>query len=201
MARKAKHDDTQTMERAVALFWRQGYAATSLKDIETALDLGPGSIYARFGSKAGAYEAALNHYAKARRDDFDAQLDSSPRIIDGLAAHVRSLGGICAPNQPSPACMLMKSMTEFNGMVPALYAHAAALLADTEAMFAMALGRAQAAGEIAPDADTIFLAASIQAQIMGIRAYAQKVGSEVNVSQMIEALACQIEALSSTDQR
>lgn len=197
MARKAKHDDEQTMERAVALFWRQGYAATSLKDIETALDLGPGSIYARFGSKAGAYEAALTHYAQDRRDDFEAQLNAAPRIVDGIAAHVRSLGGICAPDQPSPACMLMKSMTEFNGIEPALYDCAAGLLSDTEAMFADALSRAKAKGEIGSDVDTTYLAANIQSQIMGIRAYAQKAGSAPTVARMVEALACHIESLSS----
>lgn len=201
MARRAKHDDKQTMERAMALFWRQGYAATSLKDIETALDLGPGSIYARFGSKAGAYEAALAHYAQARRTDFEAHLAAAPHVIEGLAAYVRSLSNICAPNQPSPACMVMKSMTEFVGVEPALYARAAALLADTEAMFVDAFTRAQAAGEIAPDIDTAFMAASIQAEIMGIRTYAQKAGSEATVSRMIEALACQIEALAEPAKR
>ncbi|MGB7431153.1 MAG: TetR family transcriptional regulator [Ahrensia sp.] len=195
MARKAKHDDIKTIERAVALFWRQGYAATSLKDIETALDLGPGSIYARFGSKAGAYQAALINYAEARREDFHAHIDAAPRIIDGIAAHVRSLAGICNIDQPSAACMLMKSMTEFNGTEPGLFETAADLLAETEEMFAEALRAAQKFGEIDADADPAFIAANVQAQIMGIRAYAQKPNAEVTVARMVEGLAQKIEAL------
>ncbi|MEO0920274.1 MAG: helix-turn-helix domain-containing protein [Pseudomonadota bacterium] len=58
MARKEKYDSDETLSRATSLFWMQGYHATSMKDLETALDLGPGSIYARFGSKAGVFEAA-----------------------------------------------------------------------------------------------------------------------------------------------
>lgn len=195
MARKAKHDDIQTMKRAVALFWRRGYAATSLKDIETALDLGPGSIYARFGSKAGAYQAALINYAEARRDDFHAQIDAAPGILAGMAAHVRSLAGICNIDQPSAACMLMKSMTEFNGTEPGLFETAVDLLVETEDMFADALRAAQKFGELDADADPAFIAANIQSQIMGIRAYAQKPNSEMTVARMVESLAQKIEGL------
>lgn len=195
MGRAPKHNDKQTIDRAVNLFWRQGYAATSLKDIETALDLGPGSIYARFGSKAGAYQAALINYAEARRDDFHAHIDAAPRIIDGIAAHIRSLAGICSIDQPSSACMLMKSMTEFNGTEPGLFETAVDLLAETEEMFADALRAAQKFEEIAADADPVFIAASVQSQIMGIRAYAQKPNSEITVARMVEGLAQKIEEL------
>ncbi|MDC9612019.1 TetR/AcrR family transcriptional regulator, partial [Pseudoalteromonas sp. GABNS16H] len=35
------------------LFWERGYAGASMKQIEQALDMRPGSIYATFGSKDG----------------------------------------------------------------------------------------------------------------------------------------------------
>ncbi|NBB84288.1 MAG: TetR family transcriptional regulator, partial [Alphaproteobacteria bacterium] len=46
MARKATFDRAAVLDKAMALFWAKGYHATSLRDLEAALDLRPGSIYA-----------------------------------------------------------------------------------------------------------------------------------------------------------
>ena len=51
MPRNARHDPDTTVRRAAHLFWERGYHACSLKQLETALDMRPGSIYAAFGSK------------------------------------------------------------------------------------------------------------------------------------------------------
>ncbi|MGU0800458.1 helix-turn-helix domain-containing protein, partial [Pseudomonas aeruginosa] len=54
MPRPARHDRQQALDRAVDLFWERGYHATSMKHIEQALDMRPGSLYATFGSKGNS---------------------------------------------------------------------------------------------------------------------------------------------------
>ena len=55
MARRAGYDRDEVLARAQALFWRKGYHTTSLKDLEAALNMRPGSIYAAFGSKEALF--------------------------------------------------------------------------------------------------------------------------------------------------
>ncbi|MDX1730552.1 MAG: helix-turn-helix domain-containing protein, partial [Aurantimonas coralicida] len=44
------YDRDAALDAALRLFWAKGYHATSLKDLEAALTMKPGSIYAAFQS-------------------------------------------------------------------------------------------------------------------------------------------------------
>ena len=86
MARPAIHDRDEALARALRLFWAQGFHATSLKDIEKALDMRPGSIYAAFGSKEGLYRAALARYAADARATGRVFKALEPTLIPVLEA-------------------------------------------------------------------------------------------------------------------
>ena len=52
----------EVADAAMQVFWRRGYAATSVQDLVDGTGLGRGSLYNAFGSKQGLYEAALRRY-------------------------------------------------------------------------------------------------------------------------------------------
>ena len=62
MARSKEFDFEQVLDRALELFRRQGYEATSVDDLVQHLGIGRGSLYATFGSKHALYLAALDRY-------------------------------------------------------------------------------------------------------------------------------------------
>jgi AcrR family transcriptional regulator len=55
-------DRAQAVDTAMRLFWRHGYEGVSLNDLTDAIGVAPPSIYTAFGSKAGLYREALDHY-------------------------------------------------------------------------------------------------------------------------------------------
>ncbi|QRM46600.1 TetR/AcrR family transcriptional regulator [Rhizobium sp. BG4] len=55
-------DRAQAVDTAMHLFWRHGYEGVSLNDLTEAIGVAPPSIYSAFGSKAGLYREALDHY-------------------------------------------------------------------------------------------------------------------------------------------
>jgi AcrR family transcriptional regulator len=57
-------DREAALARATELFWRKGYAATSISDLTEAMEIGAPSLYAAFGSKEALYAEALVHYGK-----------------------------------------------------------------------------------------------------------------------------------------
>jgi AcrR family transcriptional regulator len=60
-------DRNEAIDAAMRLFWRHGYAGFSLNDLVSAIGIAPpSSLYAAFGSKAGLYREALDHYFGCR---------------------------------------------------------------------------------------------------------------------------------------
>lgn len=62
MARPKEFDRDEVLDRAVDLFWRNGYEATSMADMVEALGIGRQSLYDTFGDKHALYLAALDRY-------------------------------------------------------------------------------------------------------------------------------------------
>lgn len=62
MARPKVFDEDKVLQAAMMCFWRHGYQATSMKDLESATGLTPGSIYNSFGSKNALFINTLDHY-------------------------------------------------------------------------------------------------------------------------------------------
>lgn len=60
--RKREFDKSEALEKAMRLFWEQGYASTSLSDLTDALGINKPSVYAAFGNKEQLFNAALDHY-------------------------------------------------------------------------------------------------------------------------------------------
>ncbi|NHF73662.1 TetR/AcrR family transcriptional regulator [Paracoccus xiamenensis] len=195
MARRASYDRDEVVARAQALFWRKGYHATSLKDLEGALNLRPGSIYAAFGSKEGLFAETLRIYGQNSREQLAEALATAASPLAGLADHVRELG--CAPDVPAPsrACMLVKTLLEVPDDDPALRSATEEMMALIEGDFAAAFSAARTAGELPDSADPQRLASRLQAAIFGLRAYAQRRDSQDRVAALAEDIARDLEAL------
>ncbi len=195
MGRTASYDRDAVLHAAMELFWARGYHATSLKDLEGALDMRPGSIYSAFGSKEALFRAALDRYARAGRAALDETMAREGSPIAGLAAHVRMLGHAARKPAPSRACMLVKTLLETPRDAPELRQAVEDMMRETETAFAEAFRAARDKGEIAPDADPEHLAARLQASIFGLRAYAQRTDAVDRVERIAEDIARDIESL------
>lgn len=53
---------SQALSKALKVFWRKGYAGTSLSDLTDALEVSRPSLYAAFGNKEELYFKALDQY-------------------------------------------------------------------------------------------------------------------------------------------
>ena len=62
MARLREFDYDEVLESAMNLFWRRGYQATSITDIESATGLTKGSIYKAFDNKRDLFVKCLERY-------------------------------------------------------------------------------------------------------------------------------------------
>jgi TetR/AcrR family transcriptional repressor of nem operon len=77
MAGVKQFDQSEVLDRAVMLFWRRGYEATSIGDLVEAIGINRGSLYATFGDKRRFFLASLQRYIQTIGAALFAELEGN----------------------------------------------------------------------------------------------------------------------------
>ena len=136
MARPIEFDRPKAVNRALALFWRKGYQATSLADLLEAMDIGRSSFYAAFIDKRSFFIECLDLWAVRTLHLLqDARLQIPP--VDALQNFFeRSFAGAQgAGAKASWGCMLVNTVLEMAGVDDELAARASRHLSDMQRVF------------------------------------------------------------------
>ena len=190
MPRKPAYDRDALIAKAKDIFWRQGWAGTSLKDLERELKLKPGSFYAAFGSKDALYALTMECYTRegvarlkalAKKLGPKGALKAQPRLV------------IEAVENPTKACMLAKTYAELQAKDHDLADQAARHMTEMKACFAELFRSAQNAGEIRSEHDPDRLAARYQSDILGLRLSAER--KDVDADEIAADIAADIDRL------
>jgi len=167
MARTREFDIDQAVDRAMDLFWRQGYAETSLPDLLKELSIGSGSFYAAFGSKEQLYIRSLERYASLQNSELEKILDETPEIRPAVRKVLVSM--IEADlTDPARGCLVVNTATQC-GDQPSAADRVNTAIRQVESLLASALERAQVRGEISPEKNPRELARFLTTFIQGIR--------------------------------
>jgi TetR/AcrR family transcriptional repressor of nem operon len=62
MARTKDFNENEVLDKAICLFWRKGYSATSMQDLVDGLGISRSSLYDTYGDKHTLYIKALESY-------------------------------------------------------------------------------------------------------------------------------------------
>jgi TetR/AcrR family transcriptional repressor of nem operon len=143
-------DPSAVLERALELFWQNGYRATTTRVLEDGLGLSQSSLYNAFGSKRQLFEAALDRYEDMTKQALVEPLEESS---DGLAAIDRFFGalGEWVTHEGRGGCLIINLMAEDGGEDDAITTRTRAYRARVRGALGGALQRAALSGEIGTD--------------------------------------------------
>lgn len=195
MARAANYDRDGALDAAMILFWRKGYHATSLKDLEAALHMKPGSIYAAFESKENLYLLAIERYFEASLKGFRAEMSKAVTPLAGLAAQFQNYANLAQEDSSRQACMLMKTVVDTASTDPKIAAASLRYLDQMCGEFAEAFEAARAAGQLPRDADPMRLARRFQANISALRVELLRRTPQDDISKLAADMAKETMAL------
>lgn len=167
MARTREFDIDQAVDRAMDLFWRRGYAETSLQDLLKELSIGSGSFYAAFGSKEELYLRSLERYTTVQGGDRERIFEETAEIRPAIRLMLASLIEADLAD-PTRGCLVVNASTQ-SGDQPAAADRVTTAIRQAESFLAGALERARARGELLPEKDPRELARFLTTFIQGIR--------------------------------
>lgn len=165
--RPREFDTDIVVDRAMDLFWRQGYEATSLQDLTEGLGIGKGSLYGAFGSKDGLYAAALERYCSGHAAGLVALLESATEVRPALRTALRSMADADAAD-PERGCLVVNAITE-RADDPSTARTVGRTMRQLEAALTGALERAKIRGELGPGKEPAALARFLITFVQGLR--------------------------------
>lgn len=133
-------DEAAVLEDALALFWRQGVAATSMLDLAAATGVQRGSLYNAYGDKEAIFLRAFERYEARFLDEAAANLagDDAARMLE------RFFGAIVAnmtAGAPARGCLTTKTASDGSLASDPIRQRVRALLDRLTAIVAAALSR------------------------------------------------------------
>jgi len=112
MSRKIEFNYEASLERASRLFWKQGYANTSLRELLKKMGIGEGSFYNTLKSMKNAYMESLKHYNGTVNRKRGEAFFSAPTAALGIRALFNMvLDCLDDPHTPSPVCLMAGALT------------------------------------------------------------------------------------------
>lgn len=153
--RPREFDIDERLDRAVAVFWRQGYEGTALSDLTAAMGINRPSLYAAYGNKESLYRKALDRYmdrADHVREAFEQRTARAvaERLLRGTVA--------AATGGDAPGCLMVHGALATGEQAGPVREETAARRRAAETALRERFEQARRDGDLAPDTDTRGLA-------------------------------------------
>lgn len=112
MGRHKHYDRNEVAQKAMAVFWRDGFHGASTQALVEAMGVNRFSVYAEFGNKQNLYEAALAVYDKEVVDRHFRALESSEAGLMDVQALLNGVASAAGEAGSELGCFMCNSATE-----------------------------------------------------------------------------------------
>lgn len=173
MARPKEFDPDRALEKAIDMFWCQGYEATTMQDLVDAMGINRQSIYDTFGDKHALFVTALQHYGDVQIASIVQTLESPGSAKAAIRQLFSNIVDRRSHSQSYNGCMMVNSTVELAARDPAIERQANNDVVRTEEVFYNALLRAREGGEISPQRNLKELARFLNNSLRGLQVMAK----------------------------
>ncbi len=153
MARPIEFDRPKAVNRALVLFWRKGYQATSLADLLAAMGISRSSFYAAFTDKRSLFVECLDLFSARSLAMLQSARAAMPPVdaLQSFFEHNFAGAHGAGTVRGHWGCMLVNTVLEMAGVDDPLAARASDHLGEVQRFFRACLEEAGAAPEQAEE--------------------------------------------------
>ena len=191
MGKMPKYEMDEVLTKIMRQFWRHGYSATSIRDIEKATGLFRGSLYHAFGDKREMFMRALHRYDQLYREAPIKELEkhSSPR--QAVLAVFEAAASEVMENGSSDGCLEVNIALELGAHDLEVASILTGAFTGMTEFLHTSIRRGQANGEISTEVDPELTAKSLLGLFLGLRVLSRVSPDE----SFLESVLGQAEAL------
>jgi len=167
MARPREFDRNEALDKAINIFWLQGYDGTSVQDLVDTMGIQRGSLYAAFGDKHQLFLEALDRYEQAFHCQLLELLRSSAK--EGIRQLFAQVVVDCSCDRGNKGCFITNTAVGLSQGDAETAVRIQANFLRMENAFAEALERARISGELTDEHEPRALARFLTNSLQGLR--------------------------------
>jgi len=168
--RPRSFDTEKALDRALEVFWRNGYQGSSLSELTLAMGISKPSLYAAYGDKESLYLKALQRYAALGAADAHCVLDGAGDARRAVEAYLRvTAAGLTDPSRPG-GCFVVNGSADCgtSATPPGVESALRSAMCQGEERLKARLRRAEADGQLPADTSVAELAQFFNSLIVGM---------------------------------
>lgn len=165
-----RYNREEVLDRAIELFRRQGYSATSTAELVDELGMNRKSMYAEFGSKQELFEAALDRYSAINLSRVLAPIEAPDANAQSIRDAFLGYASASETKFRGLGCLMANTAVERAALDPGSATYVDAYLERLTKGFRNALENARQDGEVGAQEDLDDLAAHFVNSVVGISA-------------------------------
>ncbi|MDE0331842.1 MAG: TetR/AcrR family transcriptional regulator [Nitrospinae bacterium] len=169
MGKQPKFDMDEVLRKTMTQFWRHGYSATSISDLEKVTGLFRGSLYHAFGDKREMFLRSLHRYDQLYREAPIEELEKHPSPRQAVLSVFEEAASQVVENSSSDGCLEVNIALELGAHDPEVASFVAGAFAGMQKFLRASIERGQACGEICPEVAPDQTAKSLLGLFLGLR--------------------------------
>ncbi|WP_172435868.1 TetR/AcrR family transcriptional regulator [Sediminicola luteus] len=185
MPRVKQFRKEDVLDKAISLFWKQGFHATSVQELVTHLGINRASLYNTFGDKEQLFIQALDRYREKNLARIRTILFSHGDIRKGFKSFFERTLKSALSHSEAKGCFIVNSSTELLPGNEAMQSFFQRNKSDFEALFLEYLEKGEAEGQFGSGKDLTALAALLFTLQNGIQVVGKVTEDEAALMQNV----------------
>ena len=169
MPRVKLFDEKEVLTKAMDLFWKQGYSATSIQDLIDCLGINRASLYDTFGEKQQLFKKSFELYRQTSINRIELFLQNQPNVKKGLSELFHNAIKEAVLDKDKKGCFAVNTTTELIPNDESLQEVLANNKRDFETLFYQYLKKGEQKGQLKEGKDLKALASLLFTIYSGIR--------------------------------
>ncbi|WP_242906123.1 TetR/AcrR family transcriptional regulator [Actinomadura terrae] len=181
--RPREFDVDERLDRALTVFWRQGYEGTALSDLTRAMGINRPSLYAAYGNKETLFRKALDRYVEGPASYVHTALT---KPTAHAVAEALLFGAVEVVTRGPGGCLIVQAALATGEQNNAVREEIASRRRAGECDLAARFERARAEGDLPPNIDCDALARYVWSISYGVSVQAAGGASRDDLRKVVE---------------
>jgi TetR/AcrR family transcriptional repressor of nem operon len=193
MPRVKRFNEKEVLAKAMELFWKQGYAATSIQDLVAHLGINRASLYDTFGDKKELFQKAFELYRCSSIERLKLLFENEPNVKKGLSELFNNAIKEAVLDPDKKGCFAVNSTTELIPNDDFLVEVLTTNKRDFENLFYQYLKKGEQAGQLKAGQNLKALASYLYLMYNGLLVVSKIQPSKKTLAKSIEVALSMVE--------